>query len=440
MKEKYDVIVIGSGLAGLTTAYKLAKGNKKVLVLEKEKILGGRTSSWNDNGMLIESGFHRHIGFYKEFPNLLTEVGIDLNKIISWENEAEIKLAKDKSIVLGIAPFYAPFTFLKDTLGNRELLSIKEKFSLLKLFINGMKDYAISPENLDTYSVLDYANKLKIEKSITNYIATSLSTGIFFLPKEEYSAKLFFGLFYPSIFSFPKMRIGAYKEGMRLAFVEPLAEAIEKNNGLIKKSISVKKIIIKNNQIIGVKTDKGNYYADSVVLATDIDGAQNIVKNTKNSKLNYLLKIPTLSAITVQLELTEPIMPLDRTTFAPTTIIASYTEESRTTFKNSKGRASIILVSKKEHNKWNDKKILDIVIKEFRKIGIEVKDKLIDYRIVRHTNKFYDFSKGNDKYRPQTITPVKGLFLAGDYTKQKWYATMEGAVTSGINASKELLK
>lgn len=440
MKKEYDVIVIGGGLAGLTVAYKLSKANKKVLLLEKKSLLGGRTSSWVDKGMEIESGFHRHIGYYKNFPKLLTEIGINLNDIIAWEKEAEIKISNKQNIVLGIAPIYSPFSFLKDIIGNQEILSLKDKISLMRLFMFGMKDYAINPKKLDNYSVLDYANKLKIEKNITEYIATSLSTGIFFLPIEKYSAKLFFGLFYPSIFRFPKMRLGAYKKGMRQAFIEPLANAIIENGGIIKTGAETLKILIKKDQAIGVKTTHKNYYSKNIVLATDVKNAQKIIINTNYKKLEYITKIPTITAITVQLELTNPFMPLDRTTFAPTTLIASYTEESRTTFKKSKGRASIILVSKEEHNNLSDKKLFSLVVEEFKKIGIDIKPKVLDYRIVRHTNKFYDFSKNNDIYRPQNITPLKNLFLAGDYTKQKWYATMEGAVTSGINVSDLLLK
>ena len=33
MKEKYDFIVVGSGLAGVTISYKLAKLKKKVLLI-----------------------------------------------------------------------------------------------------------------------------------------------------------------------------------------------------------------------------------------------------------------------------------------------------------------------------------------------------------------------------------------------------------------------
>ena len=48
-KEKitssYDVIIVGSGLAGMTAANKLAKNGRKVLLLESQNKLGG-FASW----------------------------------------------------------------------------------------------------------------------------------------------------------------------------------------------------------------------------------------------------------------------------------------------------------------------------------------------------------------------------------------------------------
>ena len=62
---RYDVIVVGGGLAGLSCAFYSCKRGRKVLLLEKRKFLGGRTSSFIDMGMEVESGLHRYIGYYK---------------------------------------------------------------------------------------------------------------------------------------------------------------------------------------------------------------------------------------------------------------------------------------------------------------------------------------------------------------------------------------
>ncbi len=300
MDKNYDVIVVGGGLAGLSATYKLTKDNKRVLLLEKDSILGGRTSSFIDKGMEIESGFHRQIGFYKDFPKLLKEIGIKLDDIIMWEDEAEIKISKDKSLVLGIAPFYAPFTFIKDILGNKEILSVKDKFSLIKLFLIGMKDYTIRPKSLDKYSVLSYAKKHNIEENVIKYIATSLSTGIFFLPIDKYSAKLFFGLFYPSIFRFPKMTIGAYKMGMSDAFIKPLALEIEKQGGVIKTLSSVQNLIIEDNKVIGVVVNNQKIFSKSVILATDINNFKIICKNTNHNNLEVFQKMPDSAQLVIQ--------------------------------------------------------------------------------------------------------------------------------------------
>ncbi|MGF7035136.1 phytoene dehydrogenase-like protein [Paenibacillus mucilaginosus] len=46
MTSNQDVIVVGSGLAGLACAFELADQGRRVLVLEAGAVAGGRTSNW----------------------------------------------------------------------------------------------------------------------------------------------------------------------------------------------------------------------------------------------------------------------------------------------------------------------------------------------------------------------------------------------------------
>lgn len=427
----YDVIVVGAGLAGLTASYKLQKSGKRVLLLEKEDFLGGRTSSWNDNGMDVEAGFHRHIGYYKALPKLLKEVGVKLNDIVTWEKEIEIIVDKYNSIILGIDPLLHPIKFLKGLIGNKKNLTFKDKLSLTKLFMIGFKDYFFHPYYLDKYSILEYTKKLNITDNVIKYIVNVLSTGIFFLPSDKYSAKMFFGLFSFALFRIHKIRIGAYNGGMSDVIAKPIANAFIKMGGVIKKNTIVKELVIVDNCVVGVKTSLETFNTNNVVLATDIGNAQKIAKN--NQVLKEIIDIPTTSAITIQIELKKRTMQIDRATFAPFTVNTSFTEESNTTFKNSKGRLSIILSDPDSYMKMSDSSIFDMVVLDLKKIGIEIINDVICYRVIRHENKFYNFGPGNDSKRANNITNINGLFLAGDYTKNKFYSTMEGAVLSGYN-------
>jgi monoamine oxidase len=56
MAERYDVIVVGGGFAGVTAARECALGGRRTLLLEARDRLGGRTWSTTWNGVPIEYG------------------------------------------------------------------------------------------------------------------------------------------------------------------------------------------------------------------------------------------------------------------------------------------------------------------------------------------------------------------------------------------------
>ena len=56
--ERWDAIVIGSGIGGLTTAALLSKSGMKVLVLEKHSSCGGACHTFNVEGYEFNVGIH----------------------------------------------------------------------------------------------------------------------------------------------------------------------------------------------------------------------------------------------------------------------------------------------------------------------------------------------------------------------------------------------
>ncbi|KAF0687383.1 Aste57867_20866 [Aphanomyces stellatus] len=66
-----DVIVIGSGMSGLTVASALAKEGKRVLVLEQHDVAGGNNHTFEEKGYEFDTGLH-YIGGHlddKKWPN-----------------------------------------------------------------------------------------------------------------------------------------------------------------------------------------------------------------------------------------------------------------------------------------------------------------------------------------------------------------------------------
>lgn len=55
---KYDAIIIGSGLGGLTAGAKLAKAGKKVLLVEQHNIAGGCATTFKRKDFTVEVGLH----------------------------------------------------------------------------------------------------------------------------------------------------------------------------------------------------------------------------------------------------------------------------------------------------------------------------------------------------------------------------------------------
>jgi phytoene dehydrogenase-like protein len=61
--KKYDEIVVGSGISGMTLALLLGLNGRSVLLLEKSSRIGGSMARFYKNGIPFDTGFHFTGGF-----------------------------------------------------------------------------------------------------------------------------------------------------------------------------------------------------------------------------------------------------------------------------------------------------------------------------------------------------------------------------------------
>lgn len=440
--ERFDVIVVGAGLAGLACGFDLSSVGQRVLVVEANPWVGGRTASWEQDGMPVESGLHRYLGFYKAMPALLERAGLPIEKVVQWEYDIEIRSADGTRGVFGVAPRYAPARTLAGLLGNNALLSPKDKISLVPTLALGLADYLFRPGWLDQQSARHYARARRATERAVSNLVVPLTAGLFFLPPERYSAHAFTMPFAAALRDLTRLRVGAFRGGMTDVMAAPLAAAIERRGGVVRTSAPVRRLLVESGRVTGVELESNEIIrARHVVVATSLRPAKTLLEPFASHPWYAPIEaLPTMPVVTIQLELDHPSLPVDRTTFGPGTSMASFAEQSRSTFKHVPGRLSVILTPPERFIRMRPDEILRIVVDDAAKLGMQLEGHIIRYRVVRLPHDFYSLAPGNHHLRPDQATPIPGLTLAGDYTRQPLLGTMEGAVISGERAARLVLR
>ncbi|MGV2986095.1 NAD(P)/FAD-dependent oxidoreductase [Vibrio sp. E150_011] len=95
MKRSADVIIIGGGIIGCSTAYYLAKKGKSVIVLEKSKVIGYGGSSRNGGGVRQSGRDKRELplamyGVQNLWPHLSEELGTN----VEYYQHGNLRLGK----------------------------------------------------------------------------------------------------------------------------------------------------------------------------------------------------------------------------------------------------------------------------------------------------------------------------------------------------------
>lgn len=253
--QKYDVIIIGAGIGGLTCGCYLAKFGLKVLLLEQHFKVGGCCSSFIRNGFTFDVGPH-YLSSLRE-TGILFEILKDLNvidkleilrnqvtdKIIMPDRELCIWKHYDKTI----AEFIEHFPTESNNIRNffKMILNSSVFHLILKL------KYLTFQEFLDS-CFSDY--KLKMTLSV-------------FLGNLGISPKSVSALVSVIVFREFVLDGGYYPKGGMDILPNLLLKRIVDSGGCVKLNTKVNKILFNRNRIVGVKTSEGYEFLSEFVVS-----------------------------------------------------------------------------------------------------------------------------------------------------------------------------
>ncbi|MFD2561929.1 phytoene desaturase family protein [Aquimarina rubra] len=272
MQEKFDVIIIGSGLGGLVSANILAKEGKKVCVLEKNNQFGGNLQTFVRDKSIFDTGIH-YIGgldkgqnLYQYFKYLdimddlkLKRMDLDGYDVITFDDdELEYPHAQGyDNFVKQLVKF-----FPEEEKGIKEYVNkVKDtcyRFPLYNLE-HGDRYYG---EDLLTLKAKDYIDSVVENPKLRAVLAGS---NLLYAGDPE---KTPFYVHALSINSYMESAWRCVQGGSQIAKL--LVKRFRALGGKIFKYQEVDKFSFEDGQIASVSTTKGDtFYADNFISNVD---------------------------------------------------------------------------------------------------------------------------------------------------------------------------
>lgn len=302
MAIKYDVIIIGSGIGGLTTGTYLAQAGFKTLIIERHEKVGGYCGSFSFNGYRFDEAVHylNHMRRGGLLRGICDELGVsDILPVTSIDPSdrilmpgLEIRMHRDwRRTADGLS---SVFREDKDAIHN--FFSLINNFRFSELYVK-YKDFSFQ-------DLLDISFKDERLKTVLGLCATTLG-----LPPHELSALAALAYYKGSI-----LDGGYHPVGGAQAFADAFKSKFQQFGGTLFLKKTVVRIVIKSNRVEGVQLDDGSYFsADTIVSNADATLTFNKLIDAKQLKDERLRKInslqPSLSMVIVYLGIDTVLIP-----------------------------------------------------------------------------------------------------------------------------------
>jgi len=440
------VIVIGGGLAGLSSAVALAEAGLRVRLLEKRPHLGGRAASYVlPTGEHVDNCQHVTLGCCTNLADFYRRVGA-AGKIRFFDRllfaAPDGRRGSMESFPLPppfhMAPSFARFPLL----GWADKRAIAQ--ALLAIARSGGRPADLA--HGEEITMLAWLQKHRQTPQAIRRFWEVILVSALDEDLDRTDARYGIDVFWKAFLS--------TREGYRVGIpAVPLGDlysgcvdAITKRGGEVSLRAGVRGLFVTDERVEGVQREDGSvetadYYIAGVpqdilpeLLPQNVVDREPAFSNLRNLKTSPITGVHLWFDRKV---MTEPFLTLlDTTTqwvFNKTELYGEGAEQGGQ-YLQLVISASYKLVSRSRQE------IIDLCMNELRGILPATRDaKLAKGTVIKETTATFSPSPGSDRWRPAQKSPLTALFLAGDWTFTGWPSTMEGAVRSGYLAAEAIL-
>jgi squalene-associated FAD-dependent desaturase len=464
-----SVLVIGGGLAGLSSAIALAEAGFRVQLLEKRPHLGGRATSYTlPDGSEVDNCQHVTLGCCTNLADFYERVGATAK--IRFYDRLYFADAEGRRSMIEASPLPPPLHMAPSFL-LFSALSLADKRSIGEAML-AIARAGGNPSHAEGASMLDWLHSMRqtpgaIDRFWRVVLVSALDEELA-RTDARYGIDVFWKAFLGNARGYrigiPSVPLADLYEGCR--------EEIVRRGGEVRLRCGVRELRISGGRFAGAVLEDGSEIAaDACIAAVTHDVLPSMLPASMSEKgaplegLRHIKTSPITSAHfwfdrTVMME---PFLTLlDHKTqwiFNKTLLSAgsetngrsvrptehqqdfSGTEVPAAARSNSDGQYLQLVISASYDLVPRSRlEIIDLLRREMADVLPETRDaKVLKATVIKEVNATFSPEPGVDRWRPAQKTSVGNLFLAGDWTQTGWPSTMEGAVRSGYLAAESVL-
>jgi 15-cis-phytoene desaturase len=444
------VAIAGAGLAGLACAKYLADAGHTPIVIERRDVLGGKVAAWKDeDGDWYETGLHIFFGAYPNMLQLFKE--LDIEDRLQWKEHTMIFNQPEKPGTYSRFDFPdmpAPFNGVWAILRNNDMLTWEEKIRFGLGLIPAMLQGQSYVEEMDKYSFSEWLKRQNVPPRVEKEVFIAMAKALNFIDPDEISA---------TVVLTALNRFLQEKNGSKMAFLDgapperlcqPMVDYVTERGGEVRLNAPLKEIrlnpdgTVKDFVIRGLDGSPEEVLeADVYVSAMPVDLLKLMLPDAWKQKayfqqLNGLEGVPVIN---LHLWFDRKLTDIDHLLFSRSPLLSVYADMSNTCREYAnpdRSMLELVLAPAKDWIGRSDEDIVAATMAELEKLfpqhfGTDNPAKLLKYKVVKTPRSVYKATPGRQQYRPSQVTPISNFYLTGDYTMQRYLASMEGAVLSG---------